>query len=71
VRIGLYARVLAHDQQMLPLQAPAMRDYVVKREWKYAVELQDVGLNNNAIHAVFASIGSIRRFLAQPVPRLR
>ncbi|MBV8807932.1 MAG: hypothetical protein JO033_04600 [Acidobacteriaceae bacterium] len=56
---------------MLPLQAPAMRDYVVKREWKYAVELQDVGLNNNAIHAVFASIGSIRRFLAQPVPRLR
>jgi DNA invertase Pin-like site-specific DNA recombinase len=40
---GLYARVSAHDQQTLPLQLAAMRDYVAKRGWKIAVEVQEVG----------------------------
>jgi len=43
VRVGLYARVSTHDQQTLPLQLTAMRDYVAKRGWKTAVEIQEVG----------------------------
>ena len=43
VRAGLYARVSTHDQQTLPLQLWAMRDYVSKRGWKTALEIQDVG----------------------------
>ena len=43
MRVGLYARVSTHDQQTLPLQLAAMRDYVAKREWKTAVEIQEVG----------------------------
>jgi putative DNA-invertase from lambdoid prophage Rac len=43
VRAGLYARVSTHDQQTLPLQLAAMRDYVASRGWKTAIEIQDVG----------------------------
>ena len=43
IRVGLYARVSTHDQQTLPLQLAAMRDYVAKRRWKTAVEVQEVG----------------------------
>jgi putative DNA-invertase from lambdoid prophage Rac len=43
VKAGLYARVSTHDQQTLPLQLAAMRDYVAKRGWKADLEVQDVG----------------------------
>jgi putative DNA-invertase from lambdoid prophage Rac len=43
IRVGLYARVSTHDQQTLPLQIRAMRDYVAKRGWKAVLEVQDVG----------------------------
>src|SRR5712692_5804449 len=43
VRAGLYARVSTHDQQTLPLQLAAMREYVSKRGWKTALEIWDVG----------------------------
>jgi putative DNA-invertase from lambdoid prophage Rac len=43
VRAGLYARVSTHDQQTLPLQLFAMRDYVAKRGWKAVLEVQDIG----------------------------
>ena len=43
MRAGLYARVSTHDQQTLPLQLAAMRDYVAKRGWKAGLEVQDVG----------------------------
>src|SRR5713101_6767659 len=43
VRVGLYARVSTHDQQTLPLQLAAMRDYVKRRGWFAALEVQDVG----------------------------
>src|SRR5713101_439807 len=36
-------RVSIHDQQTLPLRLAAMRDYVSKRGWKTALEIQDVG----------------------------
>jgi putative DNA-invertase from lambdoid prophage Rac len=42
-RIGLYARVSTHDQQTLPLQLATMRDYVLKRGWVIATEVEDVG----------------------------
>jgi len=42
-RVGIYARVSTHDQQTLPMQLTAMRDYVRKRGWEIAVEIKDVG----------------------------
>jgi len=42
MRAGLYARVSTHDQQTLPLQLTAMRDYVAKRSWKPVLEVQDI-----------------------------
>ena len=43
MRAGLYARVSTHDQQTLPLQLAAMRDYVAKRGWEAGLVVQDVG----------------------------
>jgi putative DNA-invertase from lambdoid prophage Rac len=42
-RAGLYARVSTHDQQTLPLQVRAMRDYAAKRGWTIAVQIKEVG----------------------------
>jgi len=42
-RVGLYARVSTHDQQTLPLQLAAMREYARKRGWTIAIEIKDVG----------------------------
>ena len=43
LRAGLYARVSTHDQQTLPMQLTAMREYARKRGWEIAVEIKDVG----------------------------
>src|SRR5713101_6301393 len=43
VRVGLYARVSTHDQQTLPLQLHAMRDFAAKRNWTIAVQIKEVG----------------------------
>jgi putative DNA-invertase from lambdoid prophage Rac len=40
---GLYARVSTHDQQTLPMQLSAMRDYVGKRVWTIAAKVKDIG----------------------------
>jgi DNA invertase Pin-like site-specific DNA recombinase len=42
-RAGLYARVSTHDQQTLPMQISAMREYARNRGWEIAVEVKDVG----------------------------
>lgn len=42
-RAGLYARVSTHDQQTLPMQLAAMRDYARKRGLEIAFEVKDVG----------------------------
>jgi DNA invertase Pin-like site-specific DNA recombinase len=42
MRAALYARVSTHDQQTVPLQLAAMREYVAKRGWKTVLEVQDV-----------------------------
>jgi DNA invertase Pin-like site-specific DNA recombinase len=42
-RVGLYARVSTHDQQTLPLQVRAMREYAIRRGWTIAVQIKEVG----------------------------
>src|SRR3954467_1006816 len=42
-RAGLYARVSTHDQQTLPLQMRAMREYAEKRGWEITVQIKEVG----------------------------
>ena len=42
-RAGLYARISTHDQQTLPMQLTAMRQYARKRGWAVAMEVQEVG----------------------------
>ena len=42
-RVGLYARVSTQDQQTLPMQLAAMRDYAKRRGWTVASESKEVG----------------------------
>lgn len=43
LRVGLYARVSTHDQQTLPLQIRAMREYSAKRGWTIVTQIKEVG----------------------------
>ena len=43
LRVGLYARVSTHDQQTLPLQISAMREYAKRRGWTVAMQIEEVG----------------------------
>jgi len=43
VRAGLYARVSTLDQQTLPMQNRAMRDYAARRGWTIAMQVKEVG----------------------------
>ncbi|HEV3329430.1 MAG TPA: recombinase family protein [Bryobacteraceae bacterium] len=42
-RAGLYARVSTHDQQTLPAQMRAMREYAAARGWTIALQVKEVG----------------------------
>jgi putative DNA-invertase from lambdoid prophage Rac len=42
-RAGLYARVSTHDQQTIPLQVRAMREYAAERRWAVAVQVKEIG----------------------------
>ncbi len=42
-RAGLYARVSTSDQQTIPLQIRALRDYAVQRGWTIALPVKEVG----------------------------
>jgi putative DNA-invertase from lambdoid prophage Rac len=42
VRAALYTRISTHDQQTLPLQLSALRDYADRRGWKVVAEVQDI-----------------------------
>jgi len=42
-RAGLYARVSTQDQQTLPMQNRAMRDYAARRGWTIAMQVKEVG----------------------------
>jgi len=43
VRAGLYARVSTQDQQTLPMQNRAMREYAARRGWTIALQVKEVG----------------------------
>lgn len=42
-RVGLYARVSTDDQQTLPMQLRALREYVDRRGWTVAMQIREVG----------------------------
>src|SRR6202043_1341431 len=42
-RAGLYARVSTNDQQTLPMQNRAMREYAARRGWTVALQVREVG----------------------------
>src|SRR4051795_8786106 len=42
-RAGLYARVSTNDQQTLPMQNRAMREYAARRGWTIAMQVREVG----------------------------
>ena len=42
-RVGLYARVSTNDQQTLPMQSRAMREYAVRRGWTIGMQVREIG----------------------------
>lgn len=42
-RAGLYARVSTNDQQTVPLQIRALREYADRRGWTIALQVKEVG----------------------------
>jgi putative DNA-invertase from lambdoid prophage Rac len=42
-RAGLYARVSTHDQQTLPMQNRALREYAARRGWTVVTQVKEVG----------------------------
>src|SRR5271154_4757714 len=42
-RAGLYARVSTTDQQTVPLQVRALREYATRRGWTIAMQVKEVG----------------------------
>ena len=46
-RAGLYARVSTNDQQTLPMQSRAMREYAARRGWLITMQVREV--NSGAV----------------------
>src|ERR1700735_3249595 len=42
-RAGIYARVSTNDQQTLPMQNRALREYAARRGWTIALQVKEVG----------------------------
>src|SRR5258708_11328522 len=42
-RAGLYASVSTNDQQTLPMQSRALREYAARRGWTITVQAREVG----------------------------
>ena len=42
LRAGLYARVSTHDQQTLPMQSRAMREYATRRGWRIVLQVKEI-----------------------------
>lgn len=47
MKTALYARVSTKDQQTLPMQMKAMREYAKKRKWKVVKEIKEIGSGGN------------------------
>lgn len=48
LRAGLYARISTNDQQTLPMQLHALREYAARRGWTVAMQVKEVG--SGAVH---------------------
>jgi DNA invertase Pin-like site-specific DNA recombinase len=42
-RTGLYACVSTNDQQTIPLQVRALREYAARRDWTIGLHVKEVG----------------------------
>jgi len=42
-RAGLYARVSTQDQQTIPMQTRALREYAARRGWAIALQVKEIG----------------------------
>src|ERR1035441_10445334 len=49
-RAGLYARVFTNDQQTIPLQIRALREYAVRRGGTIAMQVKEVGSGESEGH---------------------
>jgi putative DNA-invertase from lambdoid prophage Rac len=47
-RAGLYARVSTNDQQTIPLQMHALREYASRRGWTVALQVREIGSGASA-----------------------
>jgi len=47
-RAGLYARVSTNDQQTIPLQIRALREYTARRGWTVAMQVKEIGSGASA-----------------------
>jgi len=43
LRVGLYARVSTQDQQTIPMQTRALREYRTRRGWTIALQVKEIG----------------------------
>ena len=43
LRVGLYARVSTQDQQTIPLQTRALREYATRRGWRISLQVKEIG----------------------------
>jgi DNA invertase Pin-like site-specific DNA recombinase len=43
LRAALYARVSSHDQQTLPMQNRALREYAARRGWATTMQVKEIG----------------------------
>jgi putative DNA-invertase from lambdoid prophage Rac len=43
MKVGIYARVSTDDQHTLPLQIQALKKYAKTRQWKVALQIQEIG----------------------------
>jgi putative DNA-invertase from lambdoid prophage Rac len=43
LRAGFYTRVSTNDQQTLPMQSRALREYAARRGWTIAIQVREVG----------------------------
>ena len=42
-RVGLYAHVSTQDQQTIPMQTHALRQYATRRGWRIALKVKEIG----------------------------
>lgn len=61
LRAGLYARVSTNDQQTLPMQNRALRDYAARRGWTVAMQVKEVGSGTAQRQMREKLIGAARR----------